>query len=53
MRIASWFPAFAISQGQVKLGLSGNWRQIALLVATNMFVGGMIGMERTILPGPA
>ena len=51
MRIASWFPAFAISQGQVKLGLSGNWRQTALLVATNMFVGGMIGMERTILPG--
>ena len=53
MRIASWFPAFAISQGQVKLGLSDNWRQIALLVATNMFVGGMIGMERTILPGLA
>ena len=51
MRIASWFPAFAISQGQVKLGLSDNWRQIALLVATNMFIGGMIGMERTILPG--
>ena len=53
MRIASWFPAFTISQGQVKLGLSDNWRQIALLVATNMFVGGIIGMERTILPGLA
>ena len=53
MRIASWVPAFTISQGQVKLGLSDNWRQIALLVATNMFVGGMIGMERTILAGLA
>ena len=49
MRIASWFPAFAISQGKVKLGLSSNWRQIALLVATNMFVGGIIGMEPAIL----
>ena len=27
-----------------------NWRQFALLVALNMFVGGMIGLERTILP---
>ena len=53
MRIASWFPAVAISQGQVKLGLSGNWRQIALLVATNMFAGGMIGMKPTILPALA
>lgn len=27
-----------------------NWHQFALLVALNMFVGGMIGLERTILP---
>ncbi|MCH8850535.1 MAG: MFS transporter, partial [Chloroflexi bacterium] len=27
-----------------------NWRQFALLVAVNAFVGGMIGLERTILP---
>jgi len=27
-----------------------NWHQFALLVALNMFVGGMIGLERTIRP---
>ncbi len=32
------------------LGLSANWRQFALLVAVNAFVGGMVGMERSILP---
>jgi MFS family permease len=32
------------------LGLRANWRQIALLTATNAFVGGMVGMERSILP---
>jgi cyanate permease len=53
MSIARHLPGFASANGQVKLGLSDNWRQIALLVATNMFVGGMIGMERTILPGLA
>ena len=36
---------------QVNLGLSENWRQIALLVAAIMLVGWMIGMERTILLG--
>jgi len=34
----------------VRLGLSANWRQFALLVATNAFVGGMVGLERSILP---
>jgi MFS family permease len=34
----------------VRLGLSANWRQFALLVATNAFVGGMVGLERAILP---
>ncbi|HEX6031366.1 MAG TPA: MFS transporter, partial [Tepidiformaceae bacterium] len=34
----------------VRLGLSANWRQFALLVAINAFVGGMVGMERSILP---
>ena len=53
MHLARFFPPFAAKQGPVKLGLSDNWRQIALLVATNMFVGGMIGMERTVLPGLA
>lgn len=31
-------------------GLKQNWRQFALLVLINAFVGGMVGMERTILP---
>lgn len=34
----------------VKLGLKENWRQFSLLVLVNAFVGGMIGLERTILP---
>ncbi len=32
------------------LGLGANWQQFALLVATNAFVGGMVGLERSILP---
>ena len=35
---------------EIRLGLLENWHQFALLVALNMFVGGMIGLERTILP---
>lgn len=35
---------------QVKLGLKENWKQFWLLVIINAFVGGMIGMERSILP---
>ena len=53
MNVIKFLPGFAPGQPHVTLGLSDNWRQIALLVATNMFVGGMIGMERTILPGLA
>lgn len=34
----------------VKLGLRENWRQFTLLVVINAFVGGMVGLERTILP---
>jgi MFS family permease len=34
----------------VELGLRQNWRQFALLVIINAFVGGMVGLERTILP---
>jgi len=36
--------------GQTKLGLMENWRQFVLLVIINAFVGGMVGIERTILP---
>ena len=34
----------------VQLGLKENWYQFSLLVLVNAFVGGMIGMERAILP---
>ncbi len=37
----------------IKLGLSENWQQFSLLVLVNAFVGGMIGLERTILPAIA
>lgn len=36
--------------GAPTLGLSANWRQFALLVAVNAFVGGMVGIERSVLP---
>ena len=35
---------------QVKLGLKENWRQFTLLVLINAFVGGMVGLERSIIP---
>jgi MFS family permease len=34
----------------VRLGLRENWRQFALLVLINAFVGGMVGIERTVVP---
>lgn len=34
----------------IRLGLRANWRQFALLVLTNAFVGGMVGLERTLVP---
>jgi MFS family permease len=35
---------------EAKFGLKENWKQFSLLVIINGFVGGMIGLERTILP---
>nr|MBP6826624.1 MFS transporter [Saprospiraceae bacterium] len=35
---------------EIKPGLRQNWQQFSLLVVINAFVGGMIGMERSILP---
>jgi MFS family permease len=35
---------------RVQLGLRENWKQFTLLVIINAFVGGMIGLERSILP---
>jgi MFS family permease len=34
----------------VRLGLKENWRQFALLIVINAFVGGMVGIERTVVP---
>jgi MFS family permease len=34
----------------IQLGLKENWRQFALLVLINAFVGGMVGIERTVVP---
>ncbi len=34
----------------VQLGLRENWKQFTLLVIINGFVGGMVGLERTVLP---
>ena len=35
---------------EIKHGLNYNWKQFLLLVIVNVFVGGMVGLERTILP---
>jgi MFS family permease len=35
---------------KAKLGLKENWKQFTLLVIINAFVGGMVGLERSILP---
>jgi MFS family permease len=37
----------------VRLGLRENWAQFSLLVLVNAFVGGMVGLERSILPAIA
>src|SRR5438093_585357 len=37
------------SRNSVRLGLRANWRQFALLVLINAFVGGVVGVERSTL----
>jgi hypothetical protein len=39
----------SLSSG-LRLGLRENWRQFSLLVLVNAFVGGMVGLERTVVP---
>ncbi len=41
------------ADSEIRLGLRENIGQFALLVAVNAFVGGMVGMERSILPAIA
>jgi MFS family permease len=38
------------SKEEMRLGLKENWRQFSLLVLVNAFVGGMVGLERTVVP---
>lgn len=40
----------ATAPASVSLGLRENWEQFALLILVNGFVGGMIGLERTVVP---
>lgn len=44
-----WRPA-AGPPAPVRLGLGANWQQFALLVLVNAFVGGMVGLERAVVP---
>jgi len=37
-------------KGEIRLGLRANWAQFSLLVLVNAFVGGMVGLERTVVP---
>jgi MFS family permease len=43
----------AVTATDVRLGLRENWKQFSLLVLVNAFVGGMVGLERSILPAIA
>src|SRR5690242_5509014 len=42
--------AVSRARSAVRLGLKENWRQFSLLVLINAFVGGMVGIERTVVP---
>jgi MFS family permease len=35
---------------KIRLGIKENWPQFSLLVLLNAFVGGMVGLERTVVP---
>jgi MFS family permease len=37
-------------ESKIVLGLRANWKQFALLAVINAFVGGMVGIERTVVP---
>src|SRR5260370_4191570 len=40
----------SIREARIALGLCENWQQFTLLVLINAFVGGMVGLERTLVP---
>jgi len=35
---------------EIRIGIRENWQQFSLLVLINAFVGGMVGLERTLVP---
>src|SRR5215207_9411552 len=43
-------PSPSAARPAIRLGLLENWQQFSLLVLINAFVGGMVGLERTIVP---
>jgi len=43
-------PPLPSDSRNIRLGLRENWPQFALLVLVNTFVGGMVGLERTVVP---
>ena len=43
-------PLLPYDYRNIRLGLRENWPQFALLVLVNTFVGGMVGLERTVVP---
>jgi MFS family permease len=43
-------PAIEAPGRGVTLGLLANWPQFTLLILINAFVGGMVGIERTVVP---
>src|ERR1043166_554725 len=44
------FPSADSDVASIRLGIRENWQQFTLLVVINAFVGGMVGLERTIVP---
>ncbi|MBI3964044.1 MAG: MFS transporter, partial [Chloroflexi bacterium] len=40
----------SVGASTVLLGLRANWQQFTLLIVINAFVGGMVGLERSIVP---
>jgi MFS family permease len=50
MTAAGTEPKVGSDARRATLGLRANWRQFALLVLINAFVGGMVGIERTVVP---
>jgi glyoxylase-like metal-dependent hydrolase (beta-lactamase superfamily II) len=43
-------PSPSVTTPAIRLGLLENWQQFSLLVLINAFVGGMVGLERTVVP---